>query len=421
MVAVVRKGSLRCPEREVGIREQGKYHACEDRVQSILCPGWAGLLREFASRPDLGAMGYSEVPARPDRAPMPAGTQLRGRHARAKRTAQRRAAGLVLLAGLVLGLSAPAALGQAYLPPAGKIYAGATAGDPSVYEQQTGVHTPVFQQYVVWGSQVGWAVDQAQRNSSRLMLAVQLAGSGRAAVSPAQIAAGYSDTWLKSLGNYLFWRAQPTYLRLMAEMDDYYNPYCGFNADGSSRGPKYSPAAFRKAWKRTVLILRGGVVSQINGQLRRLGMPPVKSSHATLPSAPVAFLWVPATFGNPDIPANQPSAYYPGRAWVDWVGTDFFSKFPNWGPLDDFYRSFKGVPFAFGEWAVWGADSPSFVKQMFSWVRSHPRVRLLIYDQGYQARGPLSLPRHPLSTAALRGGLRTPVFAPFTAEWTHAG
>jgi hypothetical protein len=206
----------------------------------------------------------------------------------------------------------------------------------------------------------------------------------------------------------------------MAEMDDYYNPYCGFNRDGSSRGPDYSPAAFRKAWKRTVLILRGGVVSQINGQLRRLGMPPVKSSHATLPSAPVAFLWVPATFGDPDIPANQPSDYYPGRAWVDWVGTDFFSKFPNWGPLSDFYRSFKGVPFAFGEWAVWGADNPSFVKQMFSWVGAHPRVRLLIYDQGYEARGPLSLPRHPLSAAALRRGLRRSVFAPFTAEWMHA-
>lgn len=335
------------------------------------------------------------------------------------RTARWQLAGLVLAAGLLLGPLATGSAAQSYLPPAGKIYAGATAGSPNLYEQQTGVHAAVFQQYVVWGTKIGWAVDQAKGNDSRLMLAIQLAGSGTGAISPGQIAAGRGDTWLKWLGNYLFWRAQPTYLRLMAEMDDYYNPYCGFNANGSSRGPDYSPAAFRKAWKRIVLILRGGLVSQINAQLHGLGMPPVTSSYSTLPSAPVAFLWVPATFGDPDIPANQPSDYYPGKAWVDWVGTDFFSKFPNWGPLDQFYSSFKGVPFAFGEWAVWGADRPTFVQKMFNWVLSHPRVRLLIYDQGYQENGPLSLAQHPLSTAALARELQKSVFAPFTAEWMH--
>jgi hypothetical protein len=328
---------------------------------------------------------------------------------------------VVLLAGLLIGVFAPSALGQPYLPPTGKIYAGATAGSPTVYEQQTGVHTAVFQQYVVWGTTIGWAATEAQDNSSRLMLALQPAASGAGAISPGQIAAGAGDTWLKYLGNYLFWRAQPTYVRLMAEMDDYYNPYSGFNADGSARGSAYSPATFRKAWKRIVLILRGGAVSVINERLRDLGMPPVTSSYSTLPAAPVAFLWVPATFGDPNIAANQPSDYFPGKAWVDWVGTDFFSKFANWGPLGAFYNQFKDVPFAFGEWAVWGADSPSFVRQMFSWVGSHPRVRLLMYDEGYDASNPLSLSLHPLSAAAIGSGLKNSVFAPYTTEWMHPG
>lgn len=311
-------------------------------------------------------------------------------------------------------------MAQPYLPPAGKIYAGITAGDPTVYEHQTGVHAAVFQEFVTWGNQIGWAVQQAQRNDSRLMLALQLPNAGSGALSPGQIAAGDGDKWLKWLGNYLFWRAQPTYLRLMGEMDDYWSPYSGFNADGSARGVAYSPAAFRAAWKRIVLILRGGLVSQINRQLHGLGMPPVTTAYPTLPIAPVAFLWAPSTFGNPDIPANQPSDYYPGKAWVDWIGTDFYSKFPNWGPLSHFYSSFRGRPFAFGEWSIWGTDSPSFVHQMFSWVLSHPRVGLLMYNQGYQASGPLSLSLYPQSAAAIGRELQRPVFPAFTTEWLHA-
>jgi hypothetical protein len=324
---------------------------------------------------------------------------------------------LVLVGALLLALSAPSAMGQPYLPPAGKIYTGVTAGQPRVYEQQTGVHAAVFQEFVNWGSRIGWAVNLAQHNGSQPMLALQLVSSGRHALSPAKIVAGDGDSWLKWLGNSLFWRAQPTYLRLMGEMDDYWSPSCAFNANGSSRGAAYSPVAFRQAWKRIVLILRGGPVSLINHQLHILRMPPVTSSHATLPVAPVAFVWAPSTFGDPAVRGNQPSAYYPGKAWVDWVGTDYYSKFPNWGPLSHFYSSFKGRPFAFGEWGIWGADSPSFVHQMFHWVLSHPRVRLLMYNQGYKAKGPLSLSRYPHSAAAIGRELQRPVFSRFTANW----
>ena len=321
------------------------------------------------------------------------------------------------MAGLILAFSAPSALALSYVAPAGKVYAGVTAGNPAVYEHQTHAHAAVFQEFVTWGSKIGWAVDHAQHNRSRLMLSLQTTSSGRGALSPAQIAAGDGDKWLKWLGNYLFWRAQPTYLRIMGEMDDYWSPYSGFNANGKSRGVAYSPAVFRQAWKRIVLILRGGLVTQINQQLHGLGMPPVNSKYATLPAAPVAFLWVPSTFGNPNISSNQPSDYYPGKAWVDWVGTDFYSKFPNWGPLTHFYNSFKGKPFAFGEWGVWGADNPSFVRQMFHWVLSHPRVHLLMYNQGYHLTGSLSLSHYPRSAVAISHELKNPAFPAFTPEW----
>ena len=362
-------------------------------------------------------MAYSQGAAGPVCSPPPVQTPLCRAPAGAARRHHIGVGWIALTAGVLLALFSSSAMGQPYLPPAGKIYAGVTAGDPKAYEQQTKVHAAVIQQFVNWGTKIGWAVDQARHNDSRLMLAVQIASSGANALSPAQIAAGDGDDWLKWLGNYLFWRAQPTYVRLMAEMDNYQNSYCGFNADGSSRGSGFSPAAFRQAWKRIVLILRGGVVTQINHQLRTLGMPPVTSSYATLPIAPVAFLWVPMTFGDPAIPANQPADYYPGDAWVDWIGTDFYSKFPNWTPLNSFYRAFKGRPFAFGEWGIWGADSPSFVHQMFNWVLSHHRVHLLMYFNGYKADSQQSLSLYPQSATAIGRELQNSVFPSFTTEW----
>ena len=58
----------------------------------------------------------------------------------------------------------------------------------------------------------------------------------------------------------------------------------------------------------------------------------------------------------------------PATAYVDWVGTDFYSKFPNFTGLDAFYKAFAGKPFAFGEWAIWGGDNPAFVDELFKWV-----------------------------------------------------
>src|SRR5581483_11323001 len=142
----------------------------------------------------------------------------------------------------------------------------------------------------------------------------------------------------------------------------------------------------------------GGSLAAIDAQLRALRMPALHAV-ADLPQPQVAMLWVPMTGGSPDIPGNQPSDYWPGRRWVDWVGTDFYSKFPNFAGLNRFYGAFRGLPFVFGEWALWGADDPVFVGRLFGWVRSHPRVRMLVYNQGQNPVGPFRLSRYPSSAA----------------------
>ena len=125
----------------------------------------------------------------------------------------------------------------AYLPPAGKMYAGITAGDPATYEQQTHSHAAVFQEFITWGGTINWALTPADQNRSRAMLAIQtITPEGGEVVSPGDIAQGRADGWIEWLGAQLAQRGQPVYVRLFAEMDAYWNPYSAYNENGTFRG-----------------------------------------------------------------------------------------------------------------------------------------------------------------------------------------
>src|SRR5947209_20433057 len=92
----------------------------------------------------------------------------------------------------------------AYLPPAGKLYAGITAGDPVTYENQTRAHAAIFQEFITWGGTVDWALSPADQNRSRAMLAIQtVTPSGGEVTSPGAIARGRSDAWLEWLAAHL--------------------------------------------------------------------------------------------------------------------------------------------------------------------------------------------------------------------------
>ena len=123
---------------------------------------------------------------------------------------------------------------------------------------------------------------------------------------------------------------------------------------------------------------------------------------SVLPAAPVAMLWVPQVAGAPDTPQNAPRAYYPGDRYVDWVGTDFYSRFPRFDWLTQFYDRFGGKPFVFGEWALWGADDAGFVRRLFSWINARKRVQMVLYNQGALVDGPFRLKRYPHARAELR-------------------
>jgi hypothetical protein len=321
-----------------------------------------------------------------------------------------------LLTLILLCFGAAGASARQFLPPPGKVFAGVTDKPVSAYQLAVGKHPPVYQEFAAWGQYLPSITHDAIDAHARMMMAITTAHGSSEAITPGQIARGQGDDWLIGLHNQIYTSGNVTYVRLMGEMDAYWNDYSAYNADGSSRGPDHSTAAYKRAWKRIALIMRGGILSAIDDQLKRLGMPALRTS-SDLPKPKVAMLWVPQTAGAPDISGNQPRDYYPGGQWVDWVGTDFYSKFPNFSGLDRFYGAFTRKPFVFGEYALWGSDDPGWVDQLFSWVRSHGRTRMLIYNQGAQSDGPFRLSHYPAAATALRRALASPAFPPYAPEW----
>src|SRR3954470_8430457 len=322
------------------------------------------------------------------------------------------------LVALMLLAAAPATA-TPYLPPNGKTFAGVVGGyDATSFARETGSHPSVFQFFGGWNQTTSYMFEGARDARARLMIHLSTVRGTSEQITPRGIARGAGDDYLLALGQRIADYGGVTYIRLMAEMDGYWNAYCAYTAGGRSKGPAYTTKQFRRAWKRTVLILRGGPVATLNARLHALHMPAARTAATELPRPKVAFLWVPQVAGAPDTRANAPRAYWPGRKYVDWVGTDFYSKFPNWSGLQRFYgdRTWRGTPFAFGEWAVWGRDDPAFAHRLFGWSRSHRRVRMLLYNQGKLADGPFRLVHYPRSRLALAAELARGRIADFAPE-----
>jgi hypothetical protein len=105
---------------------------------------------------------------------------------------------------------------------------------------------------------------------------------------------------------------------------------------------------------------------------------------------------------------------------VDWVGTSFYSRYPNFKFLTPYYKKFAvrySKPFAFVEWAIWGSENPGFVRNFFEWVRTHGLTEMISYNQGGLSNGPFVLGRYPRSAAEARKQLSSSRFLAWTPEW----
>lgn len=200
---------------------------------------------------------------------------------------------------------------------------------------------------------------------------------GAESITPLAIADGQGDGYLLAMSESARSLGRRVYIRPLPEMNGHWNPYSAFERSGASRGAAHSTAAFRKAFARIYLIMHGG--PSVNARLRALRLPPVRSP---IPPNPfVVVVWNPQGYGSPDLPGNSAQAYYPGDAYVDMVGDDLYDirGKAEWAAAEKLYQAHPSKPFSFPEWGLWGIDDPSFVEQMASFVRSHPRTKLIAY------------------------------------------
>src|SRR4051812_18740145 len=192
-------------------------------------------------------------------------------------------AAAVLAACLLLPATAGAA---SYAPPRGKVLTGGTggydAGHIDDFARRSGRRPAVYQFFFTpqWTSadqrSLNWQrglLRFAGQQGVRPMFALSTAegGHGGSAVTPAGLTRGAGDPYLIQLGQLAAESGQVLYVRLMAEMNNWNNPYSAFGPTGSWRGPAHSTRAFRQAWRRAALILRGGQVASIDRRLGRLG------------------------------------------------------------------------------------------------------------------------------------------------------
>ena len=339
---------------------------------------------------------------------------LQASRVRASARAHAIAARALCVAVVLAATLANAASGhaKAYTAPKGKVLVGVTGGrSVDGYARAVGKRPAVFQFFVAWGQRFRWAYRRAAQAHADLMVHLSTYnGPGtKERITPRAIAIGRDDRYLVTLGRELARHGRPVYLRLFSEMNNASNPYSAFHHNGRARDESHSPEWFRQAWRRATLILKGGRVATIDARLRRLGLPGLRGRVGRrLPRPRIALQWAPMTAGSPPLAGNGPDAYWPGAAYVDWVGTDFYSRFPNFRGLDRFYanRRYAGKPFVFGEWGMWGRDEPKFVRQFFAWVRAHPRVRMLAYNQGNRPSSEFRLYRYPRAARAIRTALR---------------
>ncbi len=337
-----------------------------------------------------------------------------------------RVLGPALAAGLLpVALALPSLASASLLkPPQNRVYFGVSdTGDPADFghfSDAVDKHPAVIESFRTWGSDFPDSIRRWQTARARPMLHISTDREGREVISLPQIAAGRGDRYLVRLNKLFHEKGMRAYIRPLGEPNRCLNAYAAYDCAGASRGPAHSPRAYKRAFRRIYVIVHGGGRrATIDRRLHEAGLPPLTVDVRALPAAPVAVIWSPLPAGSPVAPQNRPRHFYPGSRWVDWVGTDFYSGYPEWKALTGLYRRFSGKPFALTEWGVESGDDPSFVGKLFAWVRSHRRTRMMVYYQDFGSTSSYRIQNYSASLGVLRDRLHTRLFPAYAKGAPH--
>jgi hypothetical protein len=339
-----------------------------------------------------------------------------------------RAAACALAALVALALAAAAPAGASLLePPGKKVWFGVSdTGDPAQFGEFSNAvdkHPAVIESFRTWGSDFPDSIQRWQTARARPMIHITTADNsdGHEIVTPRAIAEGAGDEYLIRLNRLFYEKEMRAYIRPLGEPNRCLNVYASYDCGGNARGGDHTPRWYKLAFRRIYVIVHGGgKAKEINRRLAEAGLRPLNAIVGGLPKAPVAIVWSPLPAGSPTVPQNRPRHYYPGSKWVDWVGTDFYASYPEWGALSGLYNRYAGSkPFALTEWGVENGDDPSFVGKLFSWVTKHPRCRMLVYYQDFGSTSSYRIQNYSASLAVLKARLHSGLFPPFAPGAPH--
>jgi hypothetical protein len=334
---------------------------------------------------------------------------------------------LALLAtALALVCAAPASAAMSLVPPKPDVLLGVSDRGSTEqfnsFAELTGKHPALMQTFLGWGNSVNKAYERWRETQTRPVVAIstQNAQTLEEIITPQQIALGYGDDYLLQLNQFFATHNLPAYIRPLGEPNRCLNAWAGVECDGTLKDGEHSSYWYKEAFRRIVAIVRGGLTTEgLNAELAEIGLPGLQRSKGanpvSLPVAPVSIIWSPLPAGSPRVKGNFPGNYWPGSKWVDWVGTDFYAKYPVWEDLNRFYagKQWSNKPIAITEWAMSEEDEPNFVKQLISWVVTHKRVQMLTYYQGFGYGNTYELSHYPQTAATLATKIRRANFLPY--------
>src|ERR1700761_2198655 len=290
------------------------------------------------------------------------------------------------------------------------------------FTELTGKHQALMETFLGWGNSVNKAFERWRETQTRPVVAIstQNAQTLEEIITPEQIALGDGDDYLLQLNSFFATHNLPAYIRPLGEPNRCLNAWAGVECDGTLKGGEHSSFWYKEAFRRIVAIVRGGqTLEGINATLAELGLPGLQRSKGenpeALPIAPVSIIWSPLPAGSPRVKGNFPGNYWPGSKWVDWVGTDFYAKYPVWEDLNRFYagKQWSNKPIAITEGGMSEEDEPKFVKQLINWVVTHKRVQMLTYYQGFGYGNTYELSHYSRTAGMLRKKIRRANFLPY--------
>ena len=346
---------------------------------------------------------------------------------------------------------------EKFEPPDGTLYAGVDAdqrsGDTTMeiniqkwqdwVALMNGLPPAISHTFTGYDANMTWDTDVAKARGATPLISWQTGSTSPKTIANAGVASSgnRSDYVIMKVASALRAYNEPVFLRVDQEMNAYWFAWSAYNSDGSARA--HTTEDFKDMWRRMVIIFRGGKVSDINAKLAAEGMPPLDPAVGTsaaskgYPSTTdpdavfpatdnVAFVFNPVDApGVPNVAGNRWDDYYPGDAYVDWVGQTTYDTTWNatidqrFAWLDQFYQDFAvghDKPYMMGEWGLepvqnaGGGDDPAYIQRMIDWQKAHPQVKALVYFSVLTSHGDYRLSTYPNSVPVLANAVTDPRF-----------